>query len=430
MVERLPAQSLPIISLDQTLALFPNYGKYCLSLSVGLFRQRSVKLSLHDSVQWAEIVLNHDEGCFMRNLFVSSIAVAAIALALAGCNLESESATITGSNGENTIFACSDGIDNDGDGLIDCDDPDCQTQGTREVPGPGMTVCAKTEDNLYTCSDGKDNDGDGFIDCEDNSCKQTQACCITQGNEGDTLESCMDGIDNNCNGYKDCDDFACAKSRIPEVQEYCRKLKCPGDTSPEGACSSLDTSSEKECLLEALASCADGRDNDCNGYVDCADFACSKDSPLPGVIEYCGLVNGTGTSTNETVLEFYQKYGITSPQPENTEETCTDGIDNNLNALTDCEDPECIALNLDYCRGIAKEPPPRPEGFEDASDKVRMLQLKREFEACTDGIDNDHNGRKDCDEYQCHQLSLIKLKGDEATYQINCPSQDSDSADR
>ena len=51
---------------------------------------------------------------------------------------------------------CNDGIDNDGDGLIDCNDPDCQ------FPPAIEQGC--------NCADGVDNDGDGKIDSLDPKC--------------------------------------------------------------------------------------------------------------------------------------------------------------------------------------------------------------------------------------------------------------------
>ena len=51
---------------------------------------------------------------------------------------------------------CDDGIDNDGDGLIDCSDPDCA-----DFPG-----CGTAE----VCGDCLDNDGDGLVDYQDPDC--------------------------------------------------------------------------------------------------------------------------------------------------------------------------------------------------------------------------------------------------------------------
>ena len=54
------------------------------------------------------------------------------------------------------IEECNDGIDNDGDGLIDCNDPDCQFPPAIELG--------------CNCADGVDNDGDGKIDSLDPKC--------------------------------------------------------------------------------------------------------------------------------------------------------------------------------------------------------------------------------------------------------------------
>ncbi len=62
---------------------------------------------------------------------------------------------------------CSDGHDNDCDGLEDCRDPDCQ--GTGSCP----LTCAATE---TTCFGGVDDDCDGLIDCDDPDCAAAPAC--------------------------------------------------------------------------------------------------------------------------------------------------------------------------------------------------------------------------------------------------------------
>jgi len=51
---------------------------------------------------------------------------------------------------------CSDGVDNDGDGLIDAKDPGCQDANGKYDPNKN--------DERNQCSDGIDNDGDGLID--------------------------------------------------------------------------------------------------------------------------------------------------------------------------------------------------------------------------------------------------------------------------
>src|SRR4051812_18178648 len=55
---------------------------------------------------------------------------------------------------------CSDNNDGDGDGLLDCEDPDC-------LADCGIVLCEKK------CTDGIDNDGDGLIDGCDPNCTGT-----------------------------------------------------------------------------------------------------------------------------------------------------------------------------------------------------------------------------------------------------------------
>jgi hypothetical protein len=56
---------------------------------------------------------------------------------------------------------CSNSYDDDGDGLMDCDDPICL----------GTDSCKEV-----LCDDGKDNDKDGLVDCVDPSCAYSEAC--------------------------------------------------------------------------------------------------------------------------------------------------------------------------------------------------------------------------------------------------------------
>jgi predicted CxxxxCH...CXXCH cytochrome family protein len=59
---------------------------------------------------------------------------------------------------------CTDGIDNNDNGLIDCDDPDCDYD----------FACAGLQPEV--CGDCVDNDGDGLVDCTDPDCGDDSAC--------------------------------------------------------------------------------------------------------------------------------------------------------------------------------------------------------------------------------------------------------------
>ncbi len=82
---------------------------------------------------------------------------------------------------------CSNGIDDDGDGLIDCEDPDCYTSNSCTVE---------------ICDNGIDDDLDGWIDCSDSECFALKVC----------YEICDNGIDDNGNGLVDGDDPQCGTS--------------------------------------------------------------------------------------------------------------------------------------------------------------------------------------------------------------------------
>jgi hypothetical protein len=80
---------------------------------------------------------------------------------------------------------CSDGQDNDGDGLIDGDDPDCQTGQQPQ------------------CSDGVDNDGDGKADFNHNPFHGDTGCSSPQDTSESPNPQCSDGVDNDGDGKTD-----------------------------------------------------------------------------------------------------------------------------------------------------------------------------------------------------------------------------------
>ena len=281
---------------------------------------------------------------------------------------------------ENTIRLCSDGIDNDGNGTADCDDPNCQFKGNDGVSGPGATVCG-AENNEYTCDDGIDNDGNGYVDCKDRSCYGTFTCCPNSLPEN-TFEACTDGVDNDCNGYIDCNDNSCKKSTVQEIREYCEGKICGDKCVPLNGENTIEL-------------CSDGVDNDMNGYADCKDRNCETLPLCTGAI--LGDMNESG-------------------------ENCKDGSDNDLDGRVDCDDPDCA--DLQYCEGVVPETGARVSNFSQLSEEEKVKIYEEEYKLCTDKIDNDKNGKTDCEEYRCQVLSLTDLSALEKKYSktlnINC----------
>jgi hypothetical protein len=97
--------------------------------------------------------------------------------------------------------------DRDGDGYLDaaCGGNDCNddpNNGGRDI-NPGKTEI---------CWDGIDNDCDGAVDCNDYDCTNDINCCTYQGSEeiNDIADnSCTNGIDDDCDGLIDGADPGC-----------------------------------------------------------------------------------------------------------------------------------------------------------------------------------------------------------------------------
>ena len=104
---------------------------------------------------------------------------------------------------EDTFGECSDGIDNDLNGLADCEEEACLE----------FSYCQ--ENTSETCSDGIDNDLDGDEDCDDSDCELIFPCAdIAEPIKENTNEMCQDGRDNDDDDDIDCDDEDCKDVRV------------------------------------------------------------------------------------------------------------------------------------------------------------------------------------------------------------------------
>ena len=100
---------------------------------------------------------------------------------------------------EETRFACNNLQDDDGDGLVDSNDPGCQH--------------AYMSDETHTaeCSDSIDNDGDGWIDLQDPICTSIAVEFEDDGFDPNGLQY-NDSIDNDLDGHVDPDDVQCSSA--------------------------------------------------------------------------------------------------------------------------------------------------------------------------------------------------------------------------
>ena len=128
---------------------------------------------------------------------------------------------------------CRDGLDNDLDGLFDCDDPGCQ----------GSADCAGDGDDgpITQCNDGLDNDLDGDVDLADIDCVGTSdlwegLCADSCTYHGDG--ACDDGGVNSdyslCGFGTDCTDCG-MRSSCTNTCPYAQNGVCNDGLAPDSS---------------------------------------------------------------------------------------------------------------------------------------------------------------------------------------------------
>ncbi|MGA1393611.1 MAG: choice-of-anchor L domain-containing protein, partial [Phycisphaerales bacterium] len=206
---------------------------------------------------------------------------------------------------------CDNGIDDDGDGLIDCDDPDCAA-----FPG-----CTKSG----FCGDPQSGDcceANGTPFCSDAVCCEAVCaadafCCATEWDQicaeraaticdacAPPAELCDNGIDDDGDDLVDCDDPDCAADPNCPAWGGCGDPNsgdcCEGNGTP--FCSNASCC-ETVCAADAFC-CATEWDQIC----------------AQAATTLCGGLCGGGA-----------------------QEVCDNGIDDDGDGLVDCDDPECAA---------------------------------------------------------------------------------------
>jgi len=302
---------------------------------------------------------------------------------------------------------CDNGIDDNGNGDIDCADSQCDnfsygttSCGVGACEATGQDVC-QTPDVVDTCTplpeqaegpfgdatcgDGIDNDCDGLTDAADPDCDELP-------------EVCDNGVDDNNNGLVDCADPQCdgfvgdaCATGLPGIcaagtsvcqngGSVCDQNQPAGSEGPfdvatcgdglDNDCDGLTDGADPDCD-PVPEICNDGVDNSGNELVDCADPAC--DGFVGGA---CDTGNdgicSAGTSACRELQEFCDQNQQAGTEGPFDSPTCRDGLDNNCDGLTDAADPECNA-------------PP---------------------EICDNGADDNGDGLADCEDPQCDGVTF------------------------
>ena len=320
---------------------------------------------------------------------------------------------------------CTNGVDDDDDGLIDCVDPDCRTHPS----------CSST--NPEICTNKQDDDGDGFVDCQDPDCKTHPACGTTtpevctngRDDDGDGLVDCNDpdcfghsnckqaeicnnGIDDDGDGLVDCKDPQCFNDPYCNKKEICtNKVDDDGDGLAD--CLDPDCKGHPACGT-GTENCTNGVDDDGDGFTDCQDSDC-KGHPSCGTNpENCtNGVDDDGDGLVDCKDPDCAKHPSCGGGPEN----CTNGVDDDGDKLIDCADSDCkshpsCVVTQENCTNKKDDD---GDGKVDCQDPDCFKHPKCKAvgkEVCNNGIDDDEDGKIDCDDPDCSWLDICK-KGKE-----------------
>jgi len=275
---------------------------------------------------------------------------------------------------------CDNGADDDGDGLVDCADPECA----------GTAGCL-----VELCDNGADDDGDGLVDCADPDCA-TAAPCLPP-------EQCGNGLDDDGDGHADCADVECSGTATcmgsecvvnVDLGQLGRGATVSGAFDTSLATDDNDTSCGGQgpevvygfTLLSAanvVVQLTQSGDHvlavtgeaGAGSWCDDAEITCVDPGgagrpvrvPLVGLpaARYFVLVDavsGDRTGIGEVTVSVYDPLV----------ELCDDGVDDNGDGRVDCADPSC------------------------AADPVCLPEMQ-----CHDGLDNDGDGFVDCADFDC-----------------------------
>ncbi len=138
--------------------------------------------------------------------------------------------------------------------------------------------------------------------------------------------------------------------------------------------------------------CTDGKDDDFDSMTDCADADCAS---APSCVAGGGL--------------------------ENTDPLCSDWVDNDGDGAVDCDDADCEGPGVKACKGTWKGSTEtgggaaggnvaEDEALPDLGEGMTVEDLigrggdkdgERNDLLCSDGLDNDGDGRADCADFGC-----------------------------
>ena len=179
----------------------------------------------------------------------------------------------------------------------------------------------------------------------------------------------------------------------------CTEVDCANGVDDDGNgfadCCDADCLGDPACAIE---DCANGVDDDGNGFADCQDCACYCDGACPNECGLCddGIDNdGDGyTDCSDDECWMFDPVCVGV-------EVCDNGLDDNGDALVDCEDPQCALDPLCDFENCGNGVDDDGNGLIDCDDPECVYDPACTGEVCDNGVDDDGDGYVDCDDPEC-----------------------------
>lgn len=229
-----------------------------------------------------------------------------------------------------------DGVDNDCNGLVDdgvldtplrCGVGACEATGAERCEdGRYLSECVPLAPVVESyesgnCSDGIDNDCDGLPDALDPDCQPLRACYYDadgDGYPGTPVELRVPDCDGTWEGH--------------ELWEI--SMDCNDD--PDDACAPR--------AWNGAAERCDGCDNDCDGRVD--ETFPSLGQRCDDGADYCTSRSWECNDSGDALFcgAPVPRRASEAPKSTDSDDTCSDGLDNDCDGLIDAEDPDCALV--------------------------------------------------------------------------------------
>ncbi len=210
---------------------------------------------------------------------------------------------------------CDNGLDDDGDGTVDCHDSDCEfsslcstnnvnnssntnntnnTNTTNNTNNTNTTNNTNNTNNLTSevnCADGIDDDGDGHIDCDDQDCDSSPDCADTCG---------VDTI------FFDNAEEACPTGSFCSANNSQHEPVCTEDAMSASGTNYGDCGDADECPVGAacinsacMPYCDQDTHPDCPGVGVCVFTLTGTEYNLCGILDACTIYPDSCANASE-----------------------------------------------------------------------------------------------------------------------------------